>query len=123
MQRHELEPWLGDTDLTAEQVTELLATANDIEARYPNDDDDTEERGGALEAAHYLLLNGSAIVVDTLARRLTNARTAEVQALAGLQQAALTLIRENGRDVASEQGFAKAAGVDRMTVRKWLGKR
>jgi hypothetical protein len=38
---------------------------------------------------------------------------------AGLQQTAVTLIE---RGEVTESGFARQAGVDHMTVRKWLGK-
>ncbi len=123
MRRDELEAWLRDNDkgtVTDEQAAVLLAAADEIEARHP---EASPERAGAFEAAHFLMFNGSAIVVDVLANRLRKARQVEAEALAGLQQAALTVIQPDGRDVESEYGFAKYSGIDRMTVRKWLGKR
>ncbi|WP_327170129.1 hypothetical protein OG471_00640 [Streptomyces sp. NBC_01336] len=45
-------------------------------------------------------------------------RDAELAVLAGLQQVAITLIE---RVKATESGFARQAGVDRMIVPKWLG--
>lgn len=119
MERYELEAWLGDNHgLTDTQVTELLAIANVIEARYPGEDD-ADERAAALTTAYRLMVEDSADVVDELAQQLITARNAEVEALAALQHAAVTLI-PNGY---TENAFANAAGVDRMTVRKWLGKR
>lgn len=58
-------------------------------------------------------------VTADLAQRRATARAAELDALAGLQQIAITRI---GSGDATESGFARQAGVDRMTVRKWLGK-
>lgn len=120
MQRHELVAWLGDNqgDLTDEQVTELLAIAQDIEARYP-DKDDVAEREAALTAAYRLMVEDSAAVVAELAEKLLRARLAESESLAAIRQAAIVLTPKDW----TEQGFANAAGVDRMAVRKWLGKR
>src|SRR5690606_11626571 len=116
MQRHELDAWLGtDHGLTAEQIDELLAQADEIEERHDGDQDEMRE---ALITAHRVLLGDSDEVAD-LAKRRTDARAAEAQAVAGLRQAAAMLI--NG-GAATESGFARQAGVDRMTVRKWLGK-
>lgn len=120
MQQYELEAWLGDDHgLTGQQLTELLAQANEIEQRYPDEDDQTE-RDAALTAA-YRILRGEQDAVDELAKQLATARAAEARALAGLGQAARMLIPAGEM---SEAGFADKAGVDRMTVRRrWLGKR
>lgn len=118
MQMYELEAWLGDNHgLTDEQVNELLAEADGIDNRCGDDLDSARE---ALTAAYRLMHEGADSVVADLAQRRTAARAAELDAFAGLQQIAITLI---GRGDASEAGFAKEADVDRMTVRKWLGKR
>lgn len=92
MQLHELEAWLGDATgrLTANQLNELLSTANEIGERYP-DPDDQLERDAALSTAYQLMATDQD-VVEGLARERDAARTAELQALAGLQQAALILI-------------------------------
>ncbi|MCT2547367.1 hypothetical protein [Streptomyces atratus] len=117
MQRYELEAWLGDDHgLTDDQIDELLVQADDIDSRSGDDQDEARE---ALTAAYRLLREGADAVVADLAQRRAAARAAELDALAGLQQAAITLI---GRGDATESGFARQAGVDRMTVRKWLGK-
>lgn|SRR5689334_20754447 len=119
MQLNELEAWLGDDHgLGEDQLAELLDTANEIEERYP-DPDDQEERAAALTVA-YRLMRGEDEVVDELAKERSEARAAESRALAGLRQAALMLIPAESR---TEAGFAKQAGVDRMAVRSWLGKR
>lgn len=115
MQRYELDAWLGDNPgLTEEQITDLLATADDIATRYPNEDD-TDEREAALTAAYRAMVEGMAIV-DELAQTVAAGRLAAV----GLRQVARSLIPA-GQE--TEANFARRAGVDRMTVRNWLGKR
>lgn len=118
-QRHEIEAWLGDDHgLTDQQIDDLTATADEIAARYP-DPDDKAEREAALTVA-YQLMAGDEGTVEELARELLAARLAEAQALAGLRQAALTLIPSNQE---TQAGFARRAGVDRMAVRGWFGQR
>ena len=118
-QRYEIEAWLGDDHgLDAAGITDLTHAADDIAARYP-EEDDADKREAALTVA-YRLMAGDEGVVDELAAELAAARLVQVKALAGLRQAALDLIPE-GR--ATEFGFARHAGVDRMAVRGWLGKR
>lgn len=72
------------------------------------------------EIVAYQLMLGQGGVVDEQARKLQRARLDQGDALSGLRQAALTLI-PSGAD--TEAGFARRAGVDRMTVRSWFGKR
>lgn len=116
MQRYELDAWLGDDHgLTEEQIHELLDQADEIEERYDGDQDEVRE---ALITAHRILVGDSDVVAELAARR-TEARAAEANAVAGLQQAAVMLVSSGA---ATESGFARQAGVDRMTVRKWLGK-
>jgi hypothetical protein len=118
MTRYELEAWLGDDHgLTDDQVAELLEIASDLDERHP-DYDNSEEREAALTVAYRLLSAPyeSGELVKGLGRELLQARQAERNALAALRQAA-TMLTE------SEAGFARAAGIDRMTVRAWLGKR
>lgn len=118
-QRYEIEAWLGDDHgLTDQQIDELTATAHDIADRYP-EPDDRDEREAALTAA-YRLMTGDTMLVDELGAELAAARAVEVRALAGLRQAAVTLVP--ARDE-SEANFARRAGIDRMAVRGWLGKR
>lgn len=123
MQRYELDAWLGDDHgLTDEQVTALMELADDINTRYPGPDN-TEERDAALTTAYRLMVEDPRHVVSELSGDLARARLAEARALAALRQAATTLIREGGRGVESQAGFAATAGVDRMAVRTWLGLR
>jgi hypothetical protein len=119
MQRHEILAWLGDDHtLTAEQLDEFATAADEIEQQYP-DLDDQDEAQAALIAAYRLLVEDQAVVVRELSTQLASARRAELMAVAGLKQAANQLIDARER---SESGFAREAGVDRMTVRAWRGK-
>ncbi|MFF5609237.1 hypothetical protein ACFY65_23100 [Streptomyces cellulosae] len=120
MQRYELEAWLGDDHgLTNEQVDELLRTAGEIEEQYP-DEDDREDSEAALVAAYRLMIEAPEDLITELAAARTAARAAERKALVALRQIAVTRI-SNGD--ATEAGFAQQAGVDRMAIRRWLGKR
>lgn len=123
IQRYEIEEWLGDGHgLDDDQVAELMRAAEMIAARYP-DEDDRDEREAALTVTYRLMVEQPDVVVADLAEVLAAARAAEVRALAGIRQAAVTLVRDGGRGVQSQAGFAAAAGVDRMAVRTWLGLR
>lgn len=114
MQRYELEAWLGDDHgLADDQVDELLVQADEIDARHGDDQDAARE---ALTVAYQLMREDDA---DAIVADLAQRRAAAHAASAGLRQAAITLIP---RGDATESGFARQAGVDRMTVRKWLGK-
>lgn len=123
-QRHEIEAWLGDEPgLTDEQIDQLAAVADEIGARYPDGDDD-RERESAITVAYRLMVEDQGAVVGELADTLLRARQTEQEALAGIQQAAHTLVRvedRSARGLESQAGFAYAAGVDRMAVRTWLG--
>lgn len=122
-QLHEIEAWLGDDHgLTAAQVEELRRTADDIDARWPGADDRGEHEA-AMIVAYRLLVEDPETVVAELAGARVRAQDAEARALAGLQQAAVSLIEDGGRGIRSQSGYAARAGVDRMTVRDWLGLR
>ncbi|WP_435595848.1 hypothetical protein [Streptomyces albogriseolus] len=117
MQRYELDAWLGDDHgLNDDQIAELLAKADEIEERCDADPDEMREE---LVAAYRLMSEPAGDVVKELADRRIAASVEELYALAGLRQAAIVLI---GRGDFTEAGYARAASVDRMTVRKWLGK-
>ena len=120
MQLFELEAWLGDDHgLDEDQLTELLDEANEIEDRYP-DADDQAERNAALTAAYRLMTEPVEDVLADYGNQRATARAAASAASAALQQAARTVIAD---DKLSEAGFARVAQVDRMSVRKWTGKR
>lgn len=118
-QPHEIRAWLGDNHgLAEDQITELTRTADEIAERYP-DPDDADDREAALTVAYRLMSNDEDVVAE-LAAQLAAARLMQSRALAGLRQAAVTVVPE-GSD--TESGFARRAGIDRMAVRGWLGKR
>lgn len=120
MQLYELEAWLGnDHGLDDDQIAELLRTAGDIEEQYP-DEDDRDDRDATLTAAYRLMVEAPEDLIAELASERVNARAAERKALVALRQIGVTRI--NNGD-ATEAGFAQQAGVDRMAVRRWLGKR
>ena len=118
VQQYELEAWLGDDHgLNEDQIAALLAKADEIDERC---DGDPDEMGEELAAAYRLMGEPAGDVVKELADRRLAASVAEANDLAGLRQAAIVLIE---RGDFTESGYARAAGVDRMTVRKWIGKR
>jgi hypothetical protein len=119
-ERHEILAWLGDNPgLTDNQIADLMSIADDLAERY---EDDREGRDAALTVAYRLMVEPVEDVVAELASELTAARVAEANAGAALQVAAKICIHDNARGIHSEAGFARAAGVDRMTVRNWIGK-
>jgi hypothetical protein len=124
-QPHEIETWLGDDhDLTPDQVETLRAAADTIAARYP-DPDDQAERKAALATARRIVTEDPALVVAELADARRRAREALALSTAGLWQAAVMTVDVGvrGRKHSdSENAFAVRAGVDRKTVRTWLGK-
>lgn len=136
-QTYEIEAWLGDDHgLTDDQVEELRQISDDIYARYCTpkkgvaDPEMVEadlaqasqdERDTALQTAYRLLVGDDKVVAE-LARKFAIARQEVACAKAGLQQAALMVIEPGTRGEHSESAFGRRAGVDRMTVRKWLGK-
>ncbi len=119
MQQYELEAWLGDDHgLDEDELAELLRTAEEIDERYP-DEDDQAERDAALSVACRLMTEPVEDVLADYGKQRSDARAAASAASAALQQAARTTV-VNGK--LSEAGFSRVAGVDRMSVRKWLGK-
>lgn len=127
MQTYELEAWLGDNHgLTDDQIAGLLDAAGEIGRRYP-DPDDADDRETALTVAYRLLVEPPEDVVAELGADLSRARLAEHRCRVAVRQAALSLVDpaagKGERGLSSEGGFASAAGVDRMAVRSWLGKR
>src|SRR3954471_18803201 len=119
-QRHEILAWLGDDHgLGDDQIDELLRTADEIEEQYP-DEDDRDDREAALTAAYRLMVEAPEDLIAELAAERAAARVAERKALVALRQVAVTRINDGD---ATEAGFAQQAGVDRMAIRRWLGKR
>jgi hypothetical protein len=122
-QRSEVEAWLGDGHgLTADQVrtlTEIAAGLSDREAP-------PLERLAVLSAARRVMVETPAEVVAEFGARLVQLRSDQQAALAALRYLAVTLVEPpeaKPKGVRSQSGFATLAGVDRMTVLKWLGLR
>lgn len=114
----DLTAWLGPAldDLTPEQVERVRAEADRIAERYPHPDHQDEREAALSAAVQYLLGETKAIDV---ANALTAARMAEARASAAAQQVATMLVADK---VASEVVAARDCGIDRMTLRKALGK-
>lgn len=120
MQRYELEAWLGDDHkLTEDQIDELLRTADEISEQHP-DPDDQPFAEQALVVAYRLMIEPAEDVVTDFGEQRAHARALEAAATAGLQQAARTLVATGAMP---EAEFSRRAGIDRMAVRRWLGKR
>ncbi len=115
----DVQGWLDSPHGLAPQQADQLA--HQVATRLPGDTDRTA-RQAALDAGRRLML-GDATVVAELANQLAAARAADLHARAVLQQAALMMVEPGTRGARSEAAFARRAGVDRMTMRKWLGKR
>lgn len=114
--RYELEAWLGPAadDLTPDQIDRLHRVAREIHARYP---DDADNREAALTAAVQWMLGD--ITLDQARNQLVSARIAAARASAVAQQVAVMA----HADGMPESRAAAAVGIDRMTLRKALGKR
>lgn len=104
MQDHELLTWLGD-GWTPEQIEKITEDWRIWEAAHP---DVPDEEGTAILTAICQYHDGTLEVPN-----LTEARRAA--------QAGVVVLVTVGE--VSESEAARRAGVDRMTVRKWLGKR
>lgn len=105
MQRYELDAWLGPDGWTDEQRDKIAEDYSAWEAANPDASEDEGEAMLTAIAQHH----DRALSIPNLARVREEARAAVVVSvtLGGM----------------SESEAARAAGVDRMTVRKWLGKR
>lgn len=115
--RNALLVWLGPVadELTDEQFDRLFREAKTIEARWP-DPGDSDLRGAALSAAVQLMLGETSL--DQAREQLVAARIAARRASVVAQQLATMAVG----DGVPESHAAAAAGIDRMTLRKALGK-
>ena len=106
MQRHELDAWLGDdwTDEQRDKIAEDFSAWGDAN---PDAEDDTGATAAALTAIARLHEGGLTIPDLNQVRREAKAAVVVSVMFGGM----------------SESEAARLAGVDRMTVRKWLGKR
>ena len=99
-------------EATDEQKTALTRAAEMIAARYPDIDDPSEQ---AMRGAAQIILGDNTL--DGLSREYARARQAEREAMARLV-GAIIAASEDMTEVAIQQ----ATGINRMTVRKALGK-
>ena len=109
--------WLGPAadELSAEQIDRLYQEAEAIEARFPHPDDEYL-RDAALSAAVQWVLGE--ITLAQAAQQLVDARVAARRASVVAQEVAALAVA----DGMSEVNAARAVGIDRMTLRKVLGK-
>jgi hypothetical protein len=117
MQRYELEAWLGPAleDMTGEQVDTLHAVVEEIHERWPDRDEGPERDAASVAALQHML---GEVSLRERGELLGRAREAEREAVVSSRQAALMAVR----DGVSESQAAREAGLDRMTVRRMLGK-
>lgn len=115
MQHHELTAWLGDVDATDEQREQLHRAADMIDSRYPADVDDKGGAASAFSMAAQVILGDATL--DEAAAAWKAARLAERAAMDALTGAIIATI-----DATSENAIAQHTGINRMTIRKALGK-
>ena len=113
MQPYELDAWLGDTDLTAEQRTALEGAIDNLSSRYAGDEDAI---GEGMSGALMVILGDDTL--EGVAGEWSNARAAERDAMARLT-GAITAEAVQG---VPETTISERAGINRLTVRKALGK-
>ncbi|MFC3454021.1 hypothetical protein [Amycolatopsis speibonae] len=121
MQLTELESYLGDfaNDITSEQKDTLMRISDELDEKYPQGEDFDEyqdEREEAFSTAVQYVMGD--LDVDSVGRNLMAARFEMAKTMAAAH--AMTLAAAGDE---SEASLARKLGVDRMTVRKWLGKR
>lgn len=112
MQEHELTAWLGDAPATDEQREQLHRAADLADTRYPDDPEDAQT---AFTAAAQVILGDDTL--DNRAEAWKAARKAERDAMAALTGAIIAASAEQ-----TESAISASTGLNRMTVRKALGK-
>jgi hypothetical protein len=105
MQRHELDAWLGPDGWTDEQRGKIAEDFGTWERQHPDADQDEAAAMLTAIAQHH----DGTLKIPNLAEVRREAKAAVVVS-----------VTVGGM---SEAEAARAAGVDRMSVRKWLGKR
>jgi hypothetical protein len=114
-QRNELEAWLG-ADWTPEQTDQIIDDYQQWERANPNVGDDDAQAMLAAIAQHH----DGVLDIAELSDADLRAQTAANKARRALKAAAIVRHRLAG---IPEAAAAREARVDRMTMRKWLGKR
>lgn len=130
-QRSEAEAWMRSAKATLGAHPHLgHARAERIAAqivnRYPSLDDEAARDAAVAAAYEVLVADNPESVVAGMGDELGRARSLQRMALVRIEQAASMLVEppeSKPKGVRSQSGFARAAGVDRMTVLKWLGLR
>jgi hypothetical protein len=102
-------------DMSTDQLHDI---AEDLARRHP---DDPDTQAAALDTARRVLA-GDTAVVDELATKLAAIRREETRVKAALAQAARLVIEPGTRGANSEVAYGRRVGVNRLTVRAWLGK-
>ena len=113
MQPYELDAWLGDTELTAEQRTTLEDAIDHLTSRYADDGDAV---GEGMSGALMVIVGDDTL--EGVAGERARARAAERDAMARLTGAIIA----SAVQCQPETTIAERAGVNRMTVRKAVGK-
>ena len=118
MQPYELDAWLGDTELTDEQRDAFARTVEAIADRYPGREQhpDEESIAEAMTGALQVLLGDDTL--EGVAAAWARARAAEREAMERLTGAIIASAVQGQ----PETTIAERAGVNRLTVRKALGK-
>lgn len=113
MEEYELDAWLGDTEITGEQRAALHRAWGMAAARYGDDLDDDREQ--AFSGAAQVILGDATL--NGVAEAWARARRAEREAMAVLTGAIIA-----ASETMSESAISSTTGINRMTVRKALGK-
>lgn len=114
----EMQAWLGPAaeEMDEDQTERFAAAWEAAGKRYP-DEDDQDRRDAMLSAAvQYLLKEGT---IDEAGERRAQTRAESLVASAAAQQWAIMAVE----DGMAEAVAARRAGIDRMWLRKQLGKR
>ena len=115
MQDYELAAWLGDVTVTEEQREQLHRASDAIDARYADPDVRADYGVAAFNTAAMIIIGDDTLAAVAAAWR--TARIAERDAMARLTGAIIAM-----HGSMPETGIAAEALIDRMTVRKALGK-
>lgn len=115
MQDYELDAWLGDTTATDDQRDALHRASDTIDAAYPGEDSQPD-REAAFTGAAMLILGDSTL--DQLGAALTHARQQQFDAVRQSIGGAIAAVHAG----MTEAVAARTASIDRMTLRKALGK-
>jgi len=116
--RADAEQWLADHEIqiAAAELRRFVQVWTDLARRYP-DSEDAAVRDAALHAAVRYI--GGYLTPADVGKTLAKARAKADEAMAAARQVAVMAVD----DGAPEATTARDVGVDRMALRKWLGKR